>query len=78
MTGVLGLDPLATNWQETESDAGPTAALTTLVEHLLDQRQTARAAKDFAAADELRDRLLAAGIAVEDTSDGPQWTIKEA
>jgi cysteinyl-tRNA synthetase len=49
-----------------------------LVEHVLTQRQEARAARDFAAADELRDRLLAAGIAVEDTSDGPQWTIKES
>jgi cysteinyl-tRNA synthetase len=52
------------------------AALDTLIGHLLEQRQQARAERDFARADELRDRLLAAGIAVEDTSDGPQWTIK--
>ncbi|HYS40071.1 MAG TPA: cysteine--tRNA ligase, partial [Pseudonocardiaceae bacterium] len=48
-----------------------------LVGQLLEDRQRARAARDFAAADLLRDRLLAAGIAVEDTPDGPQWTIKE-
>jgi cysteinyl-tRNA synthetase len=79
MTGVLGLDPLAERWAEGASTAtAPTAALSVLVGHLLQQRQEARAARDFAAADALRDRLLAAGIAVEDTSDGPQWTIKEA
>jgi cysteinyl-tRNA synthetase len=79
MTGVLGLDPLAPQWAENSGTAAaPMAALDALVQHLLQQRQQARAARDFAAADELRDRLLAAGIAVEDTSDGPQWTIKEA
>jgi cysteinyl-tRNA synthetase len=79
MTGVLGLDPLAPQWaQDSGTTGAPRAALSTLVEHLLRQRQEARAARDFAAADELRDRLLAAGIAVEDTSDGPQWTIKDA
>jgi cysteinyl-tRNA synthetase len=79
MTGVLGLDPLDEQWAEDPStEAGAQVALTALVEHVLTQRQEARAARDFAAADELRDRLLAAGIAVEDTSDGPQWTIKES
>jgi cysteinyl-tRNA synthetase len=79
MTGVLGLDPLAEQWAEGAGAAtAPMTALSALVEHLLQQRQEARAARDFAAADALRDRLLAAGIAVEDTSDGPQWTIKEA
>jgi len=79
MTGVLGLDPLDEQWGEAPgADTGLRAALGTLVEQVLEQRQRARAARDFAAADELRDRLLAAGIAVEDTPDGPQWTIKES
>jgi cysteinyl-tRNA synthetase len=77
MTAILGVDPLDEKWAESGASRAPTTALTVLVEHLLEQRQQARAARDFAAADELRDRLLAAGIAVEDTSDGPQWTIKE-
>jgi cysteinyl-tRNA synthetase len=78
MTGVLGLDPLADMWAESGgAESGYRAALDALVKHVLEQRQQARAARDFAAADELRDRLLAAGIAVEDTPDGPQWTIKE-
>jgi cysteinyl-tRNA synthetase len=75
MTGVLGLDPLDDTWAA--GDSRHEAALDALVEQLLDDRQRARAARDFAAADVLRDRLLAAGIAVEDTPDGPQWTIKE-
>ncbi|HEX4702117.1 MAG TPA: cysteine--tRNA ligase [Pseudonocardiaceae bacterium] len=77
MTGVLGLDPLADTWAAGGS-ATHEAALTALVDHLLEARQRARAERDFAEADALRDRLLAAGIAVEDTSDGPQWTIKDA
>ena len=40
---------------------------------LLDERATARAAKDWAASDRLRDELAAAGIAVEDTRDGQRW-----
>jgi cysteinyl-tRNA synthetase len=40
---------------------------------LLDQRTTARAAKDWAASDRLRDELLARGISVEDTRDGQRW-----
>ena len=40
---------------------------------LLDQRAAARAARDFAESDRLRDELLARGIAVEDTRDGQRW-----
>jgi cysteinyl-tRNA synthetase len=40
---------------------------------LLEQRQAARAARDFAASDRLRDELAAIGIAVEDTRDGQRW-----
>ena len=40
---------------------------------LLDERIAARAAKDWAASDRLRDELAARGIAVEDTRDGQRW-----
>jgi cysteinyl-tRNA synthetase len=43
---------------------------------LLEQRTAARARKDFAASDAIRDELAAAGILVEDTADGPRWTLK--
>jgi cysteinyl-tRNA synthetase len=78
MTGILGLDPLSPKWMEdTRADDAARVALTTLVDGILQQRETARADRDFATADQLRNRLLAAGIAVEDTPDGPQWTLKD-
>jgi len=40
---------------------------------LMDERAAARAARDWAASDRLRDELLARGIAVEDTRDGQRW-----
>jgi cysteinyl-tRNA synthetase len=40
---------------------------------LLDQRLAARAEKDWAASDRLRDELMTRGIAVEDTRDGQRW-----
>ena len=40
---------------------------------ILDERAAARAARDFAAADRLRDVLADRGIAVEDTRDGQRW-----
>ncbi|WP_034287550.1 cysteine--tRNA ligase [Amycolatopsis benzoatilytica] len=78
MTGALGLDPLAPSWPEADSDAPVREALGTLVEALLAERQEARAAKDFARADAARDRLVEAGIAVEDTPNGPQWTVRNS
>jgi cysteinyl-tRNA synthetase len=78
MTGLLGLDPLDPHWAEVDRSADTaTGALTALVEELLDQRQEARARRDFAAADEVRNRLTAAGIAVEDSPDGPTWSLKD-
>ncbi len=73
---VLGLDPLAWATSST-TDTAALGALDTLVADLLETRQQARAARDFATADSVRDRLLAAGITVEDTPDGPQWTLKD-
>jgi cysteinyl-tRNA synthetase len=40
---------------------------------LLDERVAARAARDWAASDRLRDELAARGISVEDTRDGQRW-----
>lgn len=77
MTDVLGLDPLSARWSEAGGSETPTKqALAELVEGLLAERQRARAEKDFARADAARDRLQQAGIVVEDTPDGPQWTVK--
>ncbi|MEI3245871.1 MAG: cysteine--tRNA ligase [Lachnospiraceae bacterium] len=43
------------------------------VEALIEQRQAARKAKDFAKADEIRDKLLDMGIQLKDTREGVQW-----
>jgi cysteinyl-tRNA synthetase len=46
-----------------------------LVELLLEQREQARAAKEFDRADEIRNRLTGIGVRVEDSSEGPRWFI---
>jgi cysteinyl-tRNA synthetase len=76
MTGVLGLDPLADLWRSTSGSDAASAALGLLVDRLLTERAEARHRRDYATADAVRDRLLAAGITVEDTPDGPVWTVK--
>lgn len=46
------------------------------VEDLIEQRQQARKAKNFALADEIRDKLSAMGILLKDTPQGVQWSRK--
>ncbi len=75
MLGVLGLDPQDAAWPGGGADAALTAAVDALVSGLLEQRAQARRDKDFATADAIRDQLKAAGIEVEDTPDGPTWSI---
>jgi cysteinyl-tRNA synthetase len=77
MLGVLGLDPFDPHWSSAASgaEAKLTSAVDVLVGALLEQRTAARAAKDFATADAIRDQLKAAGIELEDTPQGPQWSL---
>ncbi len=77
MLDVLGLSPYDEAWAggTAAHDQKLTDAVDALVRGLLDQRAQARAAKDFAAADAIRDQIKAAGIEVEDTPNGPKWTI---
>ena len=74
MTEVLGINPLDPIWG-TLSAGGADRALASLVESLIDDRNSARAAKDFTAADRIRDELAAAGISVEDGPSGSHWSI---
>jgi cysteinyl-tRNA synthetase len=78
MAGVLGLDPLADQWRSTSGVDATSVALAALVDRLLAERAEARARRDYTTADTVRDQLLAAGIIVEDTPDGPVWTVKES
>lgn len=78
MLDVLGLDPVT--WAGggsagAGSDSAANAALETLVERLLEERAAAKAGKDFATADALRRQLISAGIEVEDTPQGPRWSL---
>ncbi len=77
MLAVLGLDPLSQPWAA--SDTGSERMrdiIQSLVKVALDQRASARARKDYATADALREGLEKAGIAIEDTRDGPRWEIR--
>jgi cysteinyl-tRNA synthetase len=46
-----------------------------LVHAEIDRRAEAREQRDWAQADQIRDRLKRAGIEVTDTADGPQWSL---
>jgi cysteinyl-tRNA synthetase len=75
MVDVLGIDPLNPRWRRRASDSGATTALGALVDTFLTMRSQARADKDWAAADDIRGRLSAAGITIEDTPSGAKWSI---
>ncbi|GAA1479593.1 cysteine--tRNA ligase [Gordonia sinesedis] len=76
MMGILGVDPLDEHWRSGGDGSAATSALDVLVGAELQRRADARSAKDWAAADAVRDRLSQAGIEVTDTPDGPQWALK--
>ncbi len=76
MLDILGLNPRDPAWAgDDRTDARLTAAVDALVAGLLEQRARARADKDFATADAIRDQIKAAGIEVEDTPAGPKWSL---
>lgn len=78
MLDVFGLDPYAAPWASADEGAGASRkALEVLVDEVLESRARARAEKDWARADELRDLLQAAGVVVEDSSGGARWSVKE-
>jgi cysteinyl-tRNA synthetase len=76
MLDVLGLDPLSPTWDRGGDDAAYAEVIDSLVGGLLEQRQEARAGKDYATADRVRDQLTAAGIEIEDTPQGARWSVK--
>lgn len=75
MTGILGLNPEDPTWQAASTEAAQAVALDALVRTMIDQRATARANKDWASADRIRDAIAAAGIALEDGPDGTHWSV---
>jgi cysteinyl-tRNA synthetase len=77
MLGVLGLDPLDEQWAGDDQGDDLHGVVDSLVRLVLEQRESARARKDFATADAIRDQLGNAGLAIEDTPSGPRWTINQ-
>ncbi|AZR23102.1 cysteine--tRNA ligase [Xanthomonas vasicola] len=65
--GLLQQDPAA--WFSRGTDAGDDARITALVE----ERNAAKKAKDFARADAIRKQLADQGIVLEDTPQGVRW-----
>ncbi len=73
---ILGCDPFDTHFSS-GSSKDLTQALDQVVKLALAQRAAARERKDFAASDAIRDGLLALGITIEDTAQGPRWSMME-
>jgi cysteinyl-tRNA synthetase len=83
MLDVLGLDPLSPHWSGSGASAGGAGSdeqlrhvIGALVKLSLEQRDAARARRDYATADAIRDGLEEIGVAVEDTPQGPRWELR--
>ena len=72
---VLGCDPFDPAFLTHGSSDDLNAALDGTIKLALEQRTAARERKDFAASDAIRDGLAALGIIIEDTAQGPRWSI---
>jgi cysteinyl-tRNA synthetase len=72
---VLGCDPFDPAFATAAAGEDMTAALDGVIQLALAQRTAARERKDFAASDSIRDGLAALGITIEDTAQGPRWSI---
>src|SRR5262249_61135195 len=76
MMGILGCDPLDERWESRDETSAALSAVDVLVQAEIESREKAREQRNWALADEIRDRLKNAGIEVTDTADGPQWTLQ--
>jgi cysteinyl-tRNA synthetase len=72
---VLGCDPFDSAFAAVGGSEDLTSALDGTIKLALEQREAARVRKDFAAADAIRDGLIALGITIEDSAQGPRWSI---
>lgn len=74
MAEVLGLVELM-NFGGSADTGGEHAALNSLIQTMLAQRTEARATRDWAKADEIRDALAAAGVTIKDGASGSTWSL---
>jgi len=78
MLAVFGLDPEAPEWAgDPRGSADLVPVVDGLVGALLEQRSAARAAKDWAAADTIRDTLTRLGLVITDTPTGASWSLEK-
>jgi len=66
--GILGLT-------DEQAASGTGETLRGVVEMILDVRREAKASKDFATSDKIRERLTALGIQIKDTKEGTEWNL---
>ncbi|ASY16728.1 cysteine--tRNA ligase [Candidatus Planktophila versatilis] len=72
---ILGCDPFDPAFASSTAVEDIGAALDGVIQLALAQRTAARERKDFAASDQIRDGLAVLGITIEDTAQGPRWSI---
>jgi len=72
---ILGCDPFDPAFAAANTSQDLNSALDGTIKLALEQREAARLRKDFAAADAIRDGLVALGITIEDSAQGPRWSI---
>ena len=78
MLDILGVDPLDEIWNQSGADSEAlTNTLDIFVKQQIQLRAEAKANKDFATADSIRDELKSAGVVIEDTADGARWTLEK-
>ncbi len=69
LNGILGL-------KDEQGTSAGTEAISGLMDIILEERQAARAEKNWAKCDALRDRLAALGIRIKDTKEGSEWSLE--
>ena len=76
MLDVLGVDPLSPTWASGASDDSLTEIADALIQARIVARTEAKAQKDFATADAIRDELKNIGVVLEDSADGVRWNVE--
>lgn len=76
MVRLLDIDPMDAKWSAVMAQS-MTTALHRLVTTMIDQRAEARATKNWAAADRIRDAIAAAGVVLEDGPSGTHWSLND-
>ncbi len=74
---MLGIDISQhdSKWLEKQANQSLTSNDRAKIETLVEARKTARAAKNFAESDRIRDELAAMGVVLKDSKDGTTWEV---